>query len=109
MVVISLQRARQRLIQHKWRGKWKQFQDFIDGKKQPTEKEPLWICQAEEGEDGLYPALLENSIACIALSFVPPSPYILDALDAGIPVAFWPRKQTNDPGTFSDLCKSLLL
>jgi hypothetical protein len=95
VVIRSLERVRDRVGWSKWRQKWRQFQYLA----QLHHMEHVyWISSRDQYE----PLVLRNQVLdpedviCLALAYAP-APHldkerIFDPLlDAGLPVAFWPR------------------
>lgn len=113
VVVRSLERARKQNRRYIWRDKWNLLQE----KQVLNEhKDMAMIYRAEHynGSESLSATLLGASVACLALAFVPSDSSsqtndILSAiLQAGVPIALWPREQTNYPKELHELFLELV-
>ena len=94
VVVRDGERLRQPLLWTIWQEKW---QRVSSAKLTPDVLFSRWLTclDAPRGPGELYRELLNNEYVSFGLTF-PPEPYegrleLYDALDAGIPVAVWPR------------------
>jgi len=100
VIVRSLERAHNMELWPSWKSKWSRLQSQrlgsggLDGS-----VAPFLICNEEdcENQESLYARLRNYYVICLALALIPPDlplprADILDTvLDAGIPIALWPR------------------
>lgn len=97
VVVRSLDRMNNIIIQTKWENKWKLYQAFLSGVKPQKGRGPVWSPTKEECEaQSFYSTLLKSQIVYVALTFALPPPQIIPIiraiLSAGIPIVLWPRQ-----------------
>ncbi|GER89729.1 hypothetical protein KDW_38910 [Dictyobacter vulcani] len=110
VVVRSLERMKRNKQRNKqgyiWKNKWKIFQDCSSEEQDLSKKHNATLIydkeQYQELED-LAAILRGDSIACLALTFVPSNSssqtddVLRAVLEAGIPIALWAREQTDYP------------
>jgi hypothetical protein len=105
VVVRSLERAKTKKGKKMcidWEKKWKLLEDG-QGR--------AWICERDqyETDDSLYSTLIDSSLVCFGLTYVPPDESddtVHNMLAAGIPAALLPRMNADSPETISELLKS---
>ena len=117
VVVRSLDRVQNWKKSHTWKNKWKLFIDCKhDEQLLNQNKNMMFVCHEEyyNGPEAFSAMLQGSSIACLALTFVPSnSPFqnddiLLAILEAGVPIALWPREQSNYPKALHQLLTELV-
>lgn len=104
VIVRSLERAHNMELWPSWKSKWSRFQShLLESGALDGSIAPFLICNEEdcENQESLYARLRNHYVICLALTLIPPEiplskADILDTvLDAGIPIALWPRHCVN--------------
>jgi len=107
LVVRSLKRVRQLRFRKRWEERWRHFQQYAHTQ---TSEHIFWICAYNEYEElALRNMLIEaETTTCLGIAFAPAhqpedvaDPILGPLLDAGIPIAMWPRlySATDEPAT----------
>ncbi|BCL80989.1 toll/interleukin-1 receptor domain-containing protein [Ktedonobacteria bacterium brp13] len=118
VVVRSLERMRRKKRQTRWINKWELLLDCMKDEQALSKNNSATFVYQEESYKGqeAFTALLQgSSIACLVLPCVPSTTssqangVLTAVLEAGVPIALWPREQTDYPEALHEWLTQLVL